>query len=68
MPCKAILHAQISAEVPMTARNTGQAIFKGSDPVPARAAAIHEKWKPGFMNASHLLAGLRIRCVSWSYY
>eukprot|EP00965_Chrysotila_dentata_P003686 120810-Pleurochrysis_carterae.AAC.1 len=36
--CKAILHPQRSAEATVTARVTGQAIFKCPEPVPARAA------------------------------
>eukprot|EP00965_Chrysotila_dentata_P041345 1371319-Pleurochrysis_carterae.AAC.2 len=38
MPNKAILHAQRSTEGTVTARNTGQAILKYPEPVPARAA------------------------------
>eukprot|EP00965_Chrysotila_dentata_P221929 6192673-Pleurochrysis_carterae.AAC.2 len=38
MACKAILHAQKGAEVPVTARDTGQAGFECPEPVLARAA------------------------------
>eukprot|EP00965_Chrysotila_dentata_P250264 6209353-Pleurochrysis_carterae.AAC.2 len=38
MPFEAILHAQRSAEVPVIARDAGQAIFQCPSPVPARAA------------------------------
>eukprot|EP00965_Chrysotila_dentata_P056454 1873374-Pleurochrysis_carterae.AAC.1 len=38
MPGKVTLHAQRSAKATMTVGNTGQAIFKCPDPVPARAA------------------------------
>eukprot|EP00965_Chrysotila_dentata_P147568 4872273-Pleurochrysis_carterae.AAC.1 len=42
MPCKAILHAQTSAEVIVTARTTGQAMFKCPKLVPARAATSQQ--------------------------
>eukprot|EP00965_Chrysotila_dentata_P010037 327310-Pleurochrysis_carterae.AAC.6 len=38
MPCRAIMHAQRSAEVTVTARNTGHSTFNCPKTVPARAA------------------------------
>eukprot|EP00965_Chrysotila_dentata_P253205 6211125-Pleurochrysis_carterae.AAC.1 len=42
MHWEAILHAKKSAEVPVIARNTGQARFKCPESVPARAATRYQ--------------------------
>eukprot|EP00965_Chrysotila_dentata_P000975 31511-Pleurochrysis_carterae.AAC.1 len=41
MPCRAILHDQKSAILLLNTYDTGQAVFKCPEPVPARAATSH---------------------------
>eukprot|EP00965_Chrysotila_dentata_P217850 6190254-Pleurochrysis_carterae.AAC.1 len=40
MPCKAVLHAPKSVEVPTTARDTGQAFFKFPEPPQATSSVV----------------------------